>query len=386
MDSESYPSMSKLERIALKSGGELLLYVQGSRGDIASVKSAFAALANIPVAGKLVALVGGISVLSDTRWTKALHHQLADLINGSPIDLLYTTGSYFGYVNEKLTKPVVANSDDRNELAVQLVNAIAAGDLLFVIGSDYLGLGLVVKRVAWLLEKGYEGRAPVVPQKPHAYRLLLVYQLIEQGKALPHYACLRQGISFERFEQDRQQSRDFDTLRTQLLADFFATFPTLIAKSLPVRCVDDQMQQTDYRERVVTDDFCRRWFNNQDKHHDVESKSVFGSFFDYGSQNWLLYLAVASSHAHVGLVRCRTTDSGFEAVPLSENEGKDWLTDWQVKGISQLGYRSWGRGWLSIDLGRMLDLTDLEQFNRLTQLADTAVFQNEVKPFLEALT
>jgi len=91
-----------------------------------------------------------------------------------------------------------------------------------------------------------------LPQKPHVYRLLLTYQLIEQGKALPHYACLHQAISFERFKQDRQQSKDFDTLRTQLLADFFATFPALIANSLPVRCVDEQIQQTDYRERVVT--------------------------------------------------------------------------------------------------------------------------------------
>jgi len=384
-DLDAYRSMGKLERVALKSGGELLFYDQSSRGDISGMNSAFADLANIPVAGKLVALVGGVSVLYDTHWTKTLHYQLADLINNSPIDVLYTTGSYFGYVNERLTKPVVAHSDDRNELAVRLVNSIEAGDVLFVIGSAYLELNLLAKRVYWLLENGYEGRAPSLPQKSHTYRLLLTYQLIEQGKALPHYASLRQGISFERFKQDRQQSKDFDTLRTQLLSHFFSSLPELIATTLSVRCVDEQIAQTSYRERVVTDDFCRRWFNNLDKRKDIESKSVFGSFFDYGSQDWLLYLAVASSHAHLGLVRCRTTDSGFEPVPLSESDGENGLADWQAKGITQLGYRSWGRGWLSIDLGRVLDLIDLEQFNQLTQLADSRIFQSEVKSFLEAL-
>ena len=147
-----FETMGRLVRLHLDSG-EALFYDQSRRGGMHGMRSAFQDLARLPVSGKIVALVGGISIKKDSDWTRQAHGELAELINASRIDRLYTSGDHMHYTHERLQKPerLIRHEDDINELAGLLAGELQPGDLLFVIGSAYLYLG----RVADLLLKRF---------------------------------------------------------------------------------------------------------------------------------------------------------------------------------------------------------------------------------------
>jgi UDP-N-acetylmuramyl pentapeptide synthase len=136
--------MGRMIRLRLDQG-EALFYDQSRRGGMHGMRSAFDDLKRLHVPGRIVALVGGISIKKDSDWTRQAHHELAELINASPIDRLYTTGNYMGYVHDALTRPdrLVRHGEDIDELATWLSGELRDGDLLFMIGSAYLYLGRV---------------------------------------------------------------------------------------------------------------------------------------------------------------------------------------------------------------------------------------------------
>lgn len=143
-DFQPFETMGRVLKLHL-GGGDAVFYDQSRRGGMHGMRSAFQDLAHLPVTGKVVALVGGISVKQDGDWTRQSHGELAQLINASRIDRLYTTGSYMDYVAAGLRQPdiLVRHSDDIEELAALLQAEMQPGDLLFIIGSAYLYLGRV---------------------------------------------------------------------------------------------------------------------------------------------------------------------------------------------------------------------------------------------------
>lgn len=129
--------------------GSFLFYDQSRRGGIQGMRSAFDDLRRLRYDGKLVAVVGGVSIKKDDEWTRAYHEELAQLVDGSKIDRLYTTGQFMHYMHDKLSgkNRLIKHSDDLAELETLIRQDIAPGDLLFIIGSAYLYLGRLAAQV-----------------------------------------------------------------------------------------------------------------------------------------------------------------------------------------------------------------------------------------------
>ena len=145
---EPFETMGRLYSI-LTSDGSVLFYDQSRRGSIQGMTSAFNDIRNFNPAGKILALLGGISVGQDNEWTAKYNRELGQLVNASTIARLYTTGPYMHYVHETLTDKslLVKHSDDLDELANELMQEVQAGDLLFIMGSAYLYLGRLAVKI-----------------------------------------------------------------------------------------------------------------------------------------------------------------------------------------------------------------------------------------------
>lgn len=145
---EPFETMGNVFRIN-NDQGSFLFYDQSRRGGIQGMRSAFDDISRLQYDGKLVAVIGGVSVKKDDEWTRSYHKELAQLVNNSKIDRLYTTGQFMHYMHDNLTnrERLVKHSDDLDELEALIRKDIAPGDLLFIIGSAYLYLGRLASRV-----------------------------------------------------------------------------------------------------------------------------------------------------------------------------------------------------------------------------------------------
>ncbi|MBF0339623.1 MAG: Fic family protein [Magnetococcales bacterium] len=382
---QPYETMGRLLRLN-KNGGEVLFYDQSRRGGISGMRSAFADLVNFPVQGRVVALVGGVSVLHDSDWTREVHGQLAELINASPIDRLYTTGNYMRHVHEKLDQPPVKHSDDLDELALQLVEEVQPGDLLFIIGSAYLYLGRVAERITGMLVKGEAPPAVALGGSPHAsaYRLLKVYEEVAKGGG-PVIASAANGVAYAAFQKAREEIPDYTTCRARLLEGFFAGLPELFSRVGPLRCVDDELKKTSLKGHVVTPDYCVQWFNNQDKNANLPAKQCFGSFFDFGDREHLLHVEVATVNLHIGLVLAPRTPAGFASEVMHTCHFDEIRHRWPELIDFGLARRSWGPKWASVDLGSLIAVTRPEVFLTLVDLAASPLFVERIAPFLRVV-
>ena len=143
-----FETMGQIVRVA-QGSGSFLFYDQSRRGGIQGVRSSFNDIPRLPYKGRLIAVIGSIGTRVDDSWTQAYHRELAQLINASRIDRLYTTGPFLNYMNEGLENPgiLVKHSDDLEELAQCIKEEIRPDDLLFITGSAYLYLGRLASKV-----------------------------------------------------------------------------------------------------------------------------------------------------------------------------------------------------------------------------------------------
>lgn len=380
---QPYETMGHLVRL-YKHGKELLFYDQSRRGGISGMRSAFSDIANIKVRGKVVALVGGVSVLRDSDWTKEVHGQLAELINNSPINHLYTTGNYMQYVTEHLHKQPIKHSEDLEELARFLVNDIEPGDLLFIIGSAYLYLGRVAEKVQQLLKQGSGAVAVSASPKSPVYRMLCAYQDVAKGVTAAK-AVASQGVHYSDYQESLKSYATFTDFRAVLLTDFFHRMDSLLPEIRPMTCVNAEMAATAFNRYVVSQQFCRRWFNNFDKNSNLPTKQLFGSFYDFGDPELLLHVQVATVNLHIGFVCCRRTENGYVPGSMSEAEANQIGARMVTKGIKDLKYRTWGAKWLSVDLGSFIELTKPNVFMAMAETVDSELFARKIRPLVESL-
>ncbi len=152
----TFETMGRLFRISDKEKS-FIFYDQSLRGSIQGMKSALNDLKNFKIVGKKIALLGGSSIDEDGEFTKMQHEELAQFINDSDIDILYTTGPYLNYMYDNLSdefkSKLIMHSDDRELLLKEISKRIEDGDCVFVMGSNYLRLGDIGKKIAALGEK-----------------------------------------------------------------------------------------------------------------------------------------------------------------------------------------------------------------------------------------
>lgn len=382
---QPYETMGRLLRLP-KAGGEVLFYDQSRRGGISGMRSAFADIASFKVSGRVVALVGGISVLRDGDWTRDAHRQLAGLINDSPIERLYTTGNYIDYVHQHLHRPPVRCSHDVDELAGLLHDELRPGDLLFIIGSAYLYLGRVAERLQQALAQGRALPRAAVGDGPHAaaWRMLKVYEDVAKGTG-PVKASAANGVLYTDYQAMAARHADHAAYRGSLLQGFFSGLDALWPAEAGLRAADEALRDTDWARHVATPVFCRRWFNNLDKKPQVRGKQAFGRFFDFGDPDHLLHVEVATVNLHAGLVRCRRTATGWTPEAMDEAGARAALA--RYPGLRALGarWRDWGPRWLSVDLGRFIDTGDPAVFLGMVDTANSPLQAQYLRPIVEAL-
>ena len=147
----SYETMGKLFEITVSENKNILFYDQSLRGAIQGMRTAFEDLNNLKSHGKIVAVLGGSSIDEDGEFTKDQHEEIAALVNQSPIDKLYTTGPYLDYMFDKLNQQAkekrIKHTDNRDEIIRLIKQDLEDGDLLFVMGSSYLKLEDIAKKI-----------------------------------------------------------------------------------------------------------------------------------------------------------------------------------------------------------------------------------------------
>ena len=148
---ETFKSFSSIGRIFQVSfeNKNILFYDQSYRGAINGMRSAFKDIENMNLSKRKVFVLGGSSIKVDNEFTKEQHQQIADMMNNSQVDRLYTTGPYMNYVHENLNNKavLVKHSDSLDELAQELKNELKDDDFLFIMGSGDLYLGRLGEKV-----------------------------------------------------------------------------------------------------------------------------------------------------------------------------------------------------------------------------------------------
>jgi len=349
-----YDTMGAL-RVIHKKEGDILFYDQSRRGGISGMRSAFDDLSRLKKRGKIVALVGGISIKKESEWTHKVHHELAELINSSAIDKLYTTGPFMEDVHQHLKDPLIfqEHSDDLERLAKILMNTLAAGDTLFIIGSAYLYLGRVVDRI----KKHY---------KVTLFRQNEVYRFTPKNKT-----AFEQAIQHSKIEDEA----DF---RGKLLYHFFDAIGSIFHERFGLSCIDQSLREKD-RRYLFDEAKCRAWFFNNTPDKKEKGYQLFGTFFQTNDPSLLLHVHVATTDLHIGFVRCSQNEEGKITLERSDTDALNVVC--HAFGET-MQYRKWWIGWCSKDCGTVIDLRREEAFELLNDFEHSACF-GKLEPLLK---
>ncbi len=149
---DTFESMGRIFKVA-SSTRSFIFYDQSPRGAIQGFRSAFADLKRFNFTGRKVFLLGGSSTKVDDEFTKTQHNEIAELVNASGVDRLYTTGNFAYHIHDGLSDAsvFVKHSDDLDELEKWLDDELQDGDFLFIMGDASLYLGRLGKK---MLKKG----------------------------------------------------------------------------------------------------------------------------------------------------------------------------------------------------------------------------------------
>lgn len=149
--SDTFKSFSSIGRIFKLNfeNKNVFFYDQSYRGAINGMRSAFKDIENMNLSKRKVFVIGGSSIKVDSEFTKQQHTEIAELINNSGVDKLYTTGPYMNYVHDNLQNKslLVKHLDDLNELEKELKRELQDDDFLFIMGSGDLYLGRLGEKV-----------------------------------------------------------------------------------------------------------------------------------------------------------------------------------------------------------------------------------------------
>jgi hypothetical protein len=381
--------MGQLLRIR-KHSGDILFYDQSRRASISGVRSAFRDLGNFKVPGKTVAVLGSVSSVKDNEWTRKYHAELADLVNRSDIDLLYTTGPNMHYLHERLENPalLVMHSDDLDAIYAHLERTLKAGDLLYIQGYMRLGLDRIARK---LTEEPPSNPFFITCRTHHIdgdalerYRMLMVLRDAPPRNAMPALQK-RYGIDAGYLEDLKARGLTYRRVRTDVLYRFFERLDALLGADPSLTCVNAMLIE---RERYVySREHCDHWFNNADKFEQERTKELFGTFYDYGDPRFLFHAVVGRRNLHFGFVRYERHDEGIALVPAGSDDLNAVTERYGDRLPERFAFKS--RGWqtraITCDCGPCIDLSDPRSFMRLYAFEKSRLYADFVTPLLALL-
>ena len=389
---EAYQTMGVLRHLHKKSG-DIIFYDQSRRGGIHGMQSAFNDLKNFNISGKVVALVGGISVKKDSDWTKESHAELASMINDSKIDKLYTTGNFMNYVVSGLNDKdiFVEHEDNIDSLARLLYSEIKAGDLLFIIGSAYLYLGRVSDRLLKMKDKSSFDNSisslNLSDKNMLAYRALVSMSDIKKGLSKKE-ALKNNDIKESDFKNILAKTISFMNFRRELLHNFFTSLDKVILQADEnIKNVNEDIKLTGNATYIHNKNYCEQWFNNFDKNPKLPKKQLFGSFYNFGDSDFLLHVEVATMNLHIGFVKYHKQDGLCQVVKMNDLDNKT-VEDRYGKRFDEsinLKHRTWGLKMYSYDYGSAIDLTKASTFVLMSDLKKSDFYKNVLQPIIKGI-
>lgn len=354
-----------------KRSGLVHFYDQSRRGGIHGMRSAFNDMKNFKLEGKIVALVGGISTKKDSDWTKEAHGELAKMINESKIERLYTTGSYMDYVTDNLKDSSihVAHSDDLDFLAKSLYSEVQGGDLLFIIGNAYLYLGRVADKILKFKDESkydYDIENFQLSQDDITkYKALIVLDEVE-GKTPLNLSLLNNNISKDEYKKITDIYSTYTDLRASMLMDFFKSLDNYICSNTKFKLVNDDIKETGNASYVYNETYCKNWFNNLDQNPNLPKKQLFGSFYYFEDDKYLLHVEAATMNLHIGFVKYTKQNGKFKLLKSDEGDKEDIKEKFSKKTHLVFEYRTWGLKWFTIDCAKMIDFTKAKNYFTIT--------------------
>jgi len=372
-----------------KRSGDIHFYDQSRRGGLHGMRSAFADMKNFKVKGKIVALVGGISIKKDSEWTQQSHTELANMINESQIGRLYTTGQFMSYVTDKLEDPsvFVQHSDDLDDLALQLFSELQGGDMLFIIGSAYLYLGRVADRLLRLKDQSkFDYKIldlDLNATQVQEYRALVSMAEIEKGNK--ESIVLKNNVLDASYYHNFVENKDFTQMRAQLVQHFLTALDDLFSHC-GFRNVSADIANTGGSNFVLNSEFCAQWFNNLDKNPSLPRKQLFGYFYAFDNTDYLLHIELATMNLHIGLVKYTLQDGLYKALKMTEKESVEVITRYSSERPLKFEYRSWGLRWCSYDCGKFIDPTRAITYGTMVALEQSTLKHEVLDPLLAQLS
>ncbi len=386
-----FETMGRILKVK-KQDKEINFYDQSRRGGIHGMRSAFDDMKNFKIKGKIIALVGGISTKKDSDWTKESHKELASMINDSKIDRLYTTGNFMDYVTDNLNNKniFVKHSEDLDKLAKALYDELQEDDLLFIIGSAYLYLGRVSDKIMRLKDHSKFDSSindyKISVEDINQYKTLIVLDEVEKGSFVES-SLIKNNLSQKDYNLIIKQNDSFLNLRTSLLMKFFNSIDEIILKNNQFINVNKDAIINGSETFVYNKQYCSRWFNNIDKKDKIKSKQLFGSFYYFGDDEYLLHIEVATMHFHIGFVKYEMSDGKYNPVRMNDENRKQVENRYEkiLKDIVILKQRTWGLRWYSCDCGELINLTKAKNYNTMINFKDSKFNNKILIPMLNEL-
>lgn len=171
-----------------------------------------------------------------------------------------------------------------------------------------------------------------------------------------------------------------------LVLNFFDQLSHSLHLDFGFICVDEMIRNTQHAHFVLSYEACCAWCYRIDS-QPPKAKNNFGSFYDFGSHEFLLHIALGTFHWNVGLVRfTRTTDQPYRLVRREESAYRDVMKQVaQMKLGKTMDYRYWGLGWVSIDMGKLDDFKKSSVIELLLDPSHSLPYQKTLCPLIIGL-
>lgn len=186
---------------------------------------------------------------------------------------------------------------------------------------------------------------------------------------------------------ESQHSCSIDTLYEHfcgaLVFNFFNQLSRSLHQDFGLTCVDEWITNTQHAHLVLSFEACCAWCYRIDS-KPPKAKNNFGSFYDFGSHEFLLHIALGTFHWNVGLVRFnRTTNQPYRLVRREESAYRDVMKQVAQMALGKtLDYRYWGLGWVSMDMGRLDDFKKSSVIELLLNPSHSVAYQNILTPLM----
>ena len=388
---QAFESMGSVYSIA-KDQGTFLFYDQSRRSSISGVRSVFKDIENLTVKGKVVALFGSVSSVKMNEWTDSYHRELADLINGSCISRLYTTGPNMDIVYEQLDNKslLVKHSDDFDDLYKSIMRDLGPDDVLVIQGYYRLNLADIAGRVInYNPAENLSDESVLLGLENNRntrYSALLFLKDVEDGVNADVSRRVHKLTAAD-VRVLKDSDMNFRNYRGRLLTQFFSDLDTVLPSQWGIHCINDAIKRSGMPMVIHNPSFCERWFNNLDKIAGLPKKQLFGSFYDFGDSKFILHVMAGSTNLHIGLVKYSKKEHKYITEKMDSDDVAAVLERYgrPLPKSLKMEERRWGFGWTTIDCGEFIDSCQPEVFSALYAVEHSEFFATFFKPLLGLL-